>query len=121
MFASRAADGLREATKEIPVALRGRWKEACMSRRRKTPREPSGDFYYSDLTENPLYGLCGEESCISNEEATPEEIWESILEICSMLDYAVERGDKNEIASWRRMLAAAKIDLRKAKLTLNNA
>lgn len=85
--------------------------------KRNAPKKRSGDFYYSDLTENPLYGLCGEECCVADTKATPAEIEESIFEIREMLDYAIERKDTNEIASWRRMLEAAKIDLRKARLT----
>lgn len=84
----------------------------------KDPKPRSGDYFYSDLTQNPLYGLCGEECCVAETEATPAEIEESIFEIREMLDYAIERKDKNDIASWRRMLEAAKIDLRKA-LTAN--
>ena len=86
-----------------------------MSRKRKHPKNPSGAYYYSDLTENPLYGFCGEENCIPEGKATEKELLESISLIEDMLEYAVERKDKDDIASWRRMLQGTKDELRQLR------
>lgn len=86
-----------------------------MSRKREHPKNPSGAYYYSDLTENPLYGFCGEENCIPDGKATEKELLESISLIEDMLEYAVERKDKDDIASWRRMLQGTKDELRQLR------
>ena len=86
-----------------------------MSRKREHPKNPSGAYCYSDLTENPLYGFCGEENCIPEGKATEEELLESISLIEDMLEYAVERKDKDDIASWRRMLQGTKEELRQLR------
>lgn len=82
---------------------------------KKTKAQKKSDpftYHYNDLRDNPLYGLFGEESCVAEGEASEEELLEAIAEIQSMIAYDVERGDKQSIASWRRLLMADKAELR---------
>lgn len=46
-------------------------------------------------------------------EAEIDAYDESIILIKDMLNYSIERKDKEEIASWRRMLAQAKFEKRR--------
>lgn len=85
--------------------------------KKHSEKKPSGNYYYSDLRDNPLYGLCGEESCVTEGEVSEEELLEAIADIRDMIQCDIARGDKESIASWRRMLAANEAELRQLRRT----
>lgn len=84
--------------------------------RKRSGKKTSGEYHYNDLTQNPVYGLFGEESCVpEGYQATEEELLEANDEIRSMIEYDIERGDMESVASWRRMLTANINELRQLR------
>lgn len=83
--------------------------------KRRSDKKPSANYYYSDLRDNPLYGLCGEECCVAEGTVSEEELLDAIADIRDMIACDIVRGDKESIASWRRMLAANEAELRQLR------
>jgi len=83
--------------------------------KKHSEKKPSGNYYYSDLRDNPLYGLCGEECCVTEGEVSEEELLMAIADIRDMIECDIARGDKESVALWRRMLAADLADLRQLR------
>lgn len=89
-----------------------------MSKKAKAQKKSDPfSFHYNDLRDNPLYGLCGEECCVTEGEASEEELLEAIADIRVMIQCDIARGDKESVASWRRMLAANEAELRQLRRT----
>ena len=55
----------------------------------------------------------GEDICGAEETATEEELDEAIAECAMMIEYSIDRGDKEEISFWRKMLQENKVQRRK--------
>lgn len=54
----------------------------------------------------------GEELCGNEEPVTEEELDEAIAECKMMIEYSIDRGDKEEISYWRKMLQENKVQRR---------
>lgn len=54
----------------------------------------------------------GEDICGIEETATEEELDEAIAECKMMIEYSIDRGDKEEISHWRKMLQENKVQRR---------
>lgn len=54
----------------------------------------------------------GEEICGGECEVTIQEIDEAINDCIMMIDYSIDRGDKEEISYWRKMLQENKVQRR---------
>ncbi len=58
-------------------------------------------------------GFYGEDrSCEMSENLSETEWQQSINDCYSMLQYSLDRQDKDEVAFWRRMLQRAKVEKR---------
>lgn len=85
---------------------------------KKTKAQKKSDpftYHYNDLRDNPLYGLCGEECCVTEGEVSEEELEAAIADIRDAIACDIVRGDKESIAMWRHMLMANIADLRELR------
>lgn len=55
----------------------------------------------------------GEDICGAEKTATEEELDEAIADCAMMIEYSIDRGDKEEISYWRKMLQENKVQRRK--------
>ena len=51
----------------------------------------------------------GEEVCCGEQSATIEELNDAINDCMAMLQYSIDRNDKNEIFYWRKLLQENKV------------
>lgn len=71
-----------------------------MKKRKKQTLQSQRSAYFT---------LMGKESCCPEYEATAEELDEAIDDCKAMLDYSLDRKDKEEIAYWRKLLQENKV------------
>lgn len=55
----------------------------------------------------------GEEVCSGEQSATIEELDDAINDCMAILQYSIDRNDKNEISYWRKLLQENKVCRRK--------